>query len=204
MSLPNQVTTPDRPTAHSAELVVAELLDASSAGDSKAHERLVAMVYGELRRLARNYLRRERPDHTLQPTALVHEAYLRLIGQSRIQWRNREHLLGVAAQMMRRVLVDHARGRGRLKRGPERHMVSLSGIEKIGTNAAVDFSALDDALTALESLDRQKGRVVELRYFAGLSIEETARALQVSTSTVERDWRFARAFLHRELAAATV
>jgi len=160
------------------------------------------MVYAELRRLARNYLRRERSDHTLQPTALVHEAYLRLIGQSQAEWRNREHLLGVAAQMMRRVLVDHARGRGRMKRGAGKQRVSISGIESVQANASVDFSALDDALTALESLDRQKGRVVELRYFAGLSIEETARTLQVSTSKVERDWRFARAFLHRELAAA--
>lgn len=182
---------------------VNELLDASSDGDLKAHEQLVSTVYAELRRLARNYLRRERADHTLQPTALVHEAYLRLLGQTQVEWRNREHFLGVAAQMMRRVLVDHARGRGRMKRGADRQMVSLSGIESMRTNAAVDFSALDDALKALESLDEQKGRVVELRYFAGLSIEETARALQVSTATVERDWRFARAFLHRELAAAT-
>jgi RNA polymerase sigma-70 factor (ECF subfamily) len=197
------VTTQNIPTAHSPEPGVAEILGASSAGDLKAREQLVSMVYGELRRLAGNYLRRERSDHTLQPTALVHEAYLRLVGQSQIQWRNREHFLGVAAQMMRRVLVDHARGRGRMKRGADKQMVSLSGIESMRSNATVDFSALDDALKALESLDQQKGRVVELRYFAGLSIEETARVLQVSTSTVERDWRFARAFLHRELAAAS-
>jgi RNA polymerase sigma-70 factor (ECF subfamily) len=180
---------------------VTELLLASSHGIAPAHERLVALIYDELRRLARNYLRRERPDHSLQATALVHEAYVRLVGQDQVAWRNREHFLGVAAQMMRRVLVDHARGRGRVKRGADRRRISLSGLDQMAAAAAVDFSALDAALTALEALDSQKGRVVELRYFGGLSIQETARVLKVSTSTVERDWRFARAFLQQELEA---
>ena len=180
---------------------VTQLLIASSNGIAPAHERLVALIYDELRRLARNYLRRERPDHSLQATALVHEAYVRLVGQDQVAWRNREHFLGVAAQMMRRVLVDHARGRGRAKRGADRRKISLSGLDQMAAAAAVDFSALDAALTALEALDPQKGRVVELRYFGGLSIQETARVLKVSTSTVERDWRFARAFLQQELEA---
>jgi RNA polymerase sigma-70 factor (ECF subfamily) len=180
---------------------VTELLTASSNGITPAHERLVALIYDELRRLARNYLRRERPDHSLQATALVHEAYVRLAGQDQAAWRNREHFLGVAAQMMRRVLVDHARGRGRAKRGADRRKISLSGLDRLAATAAVDFSALDAALTALEALDAQKGRVVELRYFGGLSIQETARVLKISTSTVERDWRFARAFLQQELEA---
>jgi RNA polymerase sigma-70 factor (ECF subfamily) len=177
-----------------------ELLAASSSGDASARDQLVSLVYNELRRLAQNYLRRERLDHTLQATALVHEAYLRLIGQTQVPWRNREHFLGVAAQMMRRVLVDHSRGRGRAKRGADRRKISMSGLERLPAADQVDFSALDDALKALETLDVQKGRVVELRYFGGLSIQETARVLNISTATVERDWRFARAFLQNELA----
>jgi RNA polymerase sigma-70 factor, ECF subfamily len=176
------------------------LLNASSAGDAPSHQRLMALVYDELRRIAANHLRRERPGHTLQPTALVHEAYLRLVGQTRVEWQGREHFLGVAAQMMRRVLVDHARRRGRIKRGAAPPRISLSEADRLNISATVDFAALDDALTALESLDAHKSRVVELRYFGGLSIEETARILGVSTATVERDWRFAKAFLHRELA----
>ncbi len=179
----------------------AALLSASSSGNLPAREQLLTLVYDELRRLAHYQLRRERPDHTLQATALVHEAYLRLIGQSRVSWRNREHFLGVAAQMMRRVLVDYARGRGRAKRGADLRRISLSGLEHMAATAAVDFSVLDDALTALETLDARKGRIVELRYFGGLSIEETARVLEISTATVEREWRFVRAFLQRELAA---
>jgi RNA polymerase sigma-70 factor, ECF subfamily len=184
----------------SAPVNLSELLAASSSGDASARDQLVSLVYEELRGLAQNYLRRERLDHTLQATALVHEAYLRLIGQTQVPWRNREHFLGVAAQMMRRVLVDYARGRGRAKRGADRRKISLSGLERWKAAAEVDFSALDDALMALETLDAQKGRVVELRYFGGLSIQETARVLMVSTATVEREWRFARAFLQRELA----
>jgi RNA polymerase sigma-70 factor (ECF subfamily) len=187
--------------AMAASESVTELLIASSTGITPAHERLVALIYDELRRLARNYLRRERPDHSLQATALVHEAYVRLVGQDRVAWRNREHFLGVAAQMMRRVLVDHARGRGRAKRGADRHKISLSGLDRVASSAALDFSALDDALSALETLDVQKARIVELRYFGGLSIQETARVLKISTATVEREWRFARAFLQKELAA---
>lgn len=175
-------------------------LDAASAGDVSSHERLVALVYDEMRRLAANYLRSEHPGHTLQPTALVHEAYLRLIGQAQVEWQSREHFIGVAAQMMRRVLIDHARGRGRVKRGAAAPRVSLSEAERLNATAQVDFSALDEALNALEALDAQKSRVVELRYFGGLSIHETARVLAISTATVERNWRFAKAFLQRELA----
>ena len=174
-------------------------LDAASNGDASAHERLVALVYEEMRRLAASYLRAEHPGHTLQPTALVHEAYLRLIGQTQVEWQSREHFLGVAAQMMRRVLIDHARGRARVKRGAALPRISLSEAERVNAAACVDFGALDDALTALESLDAQKSRVVELRYFGGLSIEETARIMKISTATVERNWRFAKAFLQREL-----
>lgn len=176
------------------------LLDASASGDESAQERLVALVYDEMRRIAANHLRRERPDHTLQPTALVHEAYLRLVGQTRVEWQGREHFLGVAAQTIRRVLVDHARKRARLKRGATPQRISLSEADRLSGSSTVDFSALDDALTALEALDPQKGRVVALRYFGGLGISETARLLSISTATVERDWRFAKAFLQRELA----
>ncbi|HLJ46079.1 MAG TPA: sigma-70 family RNA polymerase sigma factor [Bryobacteraceae bacterium] len=175
-------------------------MSASSAGDIPSREQLLALVYDELRRIAANHLRAERPGHTLQPTALVHEAYLRLIGQAQVDWQGREHFLGIAAQMMRRVLIDHARGRGRLKRGAGAPRISLSEADRLATTATVDFELLDDALNALEALDAHKSRVVELRYFGGLSIAETARVLQVSTATVERDWRFARAFLHRELS----
>jgi RNA polymerase sigma-70 factor, ECF subfamily len=181
---------------------VPQLLMESVNGSPPAQEQLVGLVYDELRRLARNYLRRERPDHTLQATALVHEAYLRLVGQHQVSWQNREHLLGVAAQMMRRVLVDHARSRGREKRGADRRRISLTGLEDLQAQPLVDIEALDSALTALEILDARKVRVVELRYFGSLSVPETARLLRVSIATVEREWRFARAFLQNELATA--
>ena len=175
------------------------LLSASSKGDAPAVARLTELVYAEMRRIAANFLHRERAGHTLQPTALVHETYLRLLGQTQVDWQSREHFLSVAARMMRRILIDYSRGRKRLKRGAEVRL-SLSEAERFNVTGAIDFTALDEALSALESLDAHKSRVVELRYFAGLTIDETARVLNISTATVERDWRFAKAFLHRELA----
>ena len=161
-------------------------------------DELLVRVYDELRRLATSYLRRERVDHTLQPTALVHEAYLRLAAQDGVSWRNREHFVSVAAQMMRRVLVDHARGHARDKRGGGLKL-AIAEIDRVAPAEGNDLLALDEALRRLACRYPQKSRVVELRFFGGLSIEETAGVLQVSDSTVERDWRFARAWLAREL-----
>lgn len=155
-------------------------------------------LYKELRRLAVNYLGRERADHTLQPTALVHEAYIRLAAQNSVEWGNRDQFIGLAAEMMRRVLVDHARGHNRIKRGGGLKL-TLTDSEGIAYAQSEDMIALDEALCRFALKHPQKSRVVELRFFGGLSIEETARVLQVSDSTVERDWRFARAWLTREL-----
>jgi RNA polymerase sigma-70 factor, ECF subfamily len=163
-----------------------------------AREELMVRVYDELRRLAASYLQRERADHTLQPTALVHEAYIRLVAQDAVDWRNRDHFVGLAAQMMRRVLVDHARGHKRDKRGGGLKLALLDA-DGIAEVESEDFVALDEALNRLALRHPQKSRVIELRFFGGLSIEETARVLQVSDSTVERDWKFARAWLAREL-----
>ncbi|MGH9722218.1 MAG: sigma-70 family RNA polymerase sigma factor [Bryobacteraceae bacterium] len=156
-------------------------------------------VYDELRRLAAHYLRGERPGHTLQPTALVHEAYLRMIGQQTIDWRNRAHLLGVCASMMRRVLVDHARGNVAAKRGGGRQKVMLEQAELIGVERPMDLEALDEALTRLSQLDERQARVVELRYFGGLDVDEAAEVLGVSAPTIKRDWNSARAWLYREI-----
>lgn len=166
--------------------------------DLPTSDELLVRVYDELRRLARNYLRRERVDHTLQPTALVHEAYLRLAAQNGVSWRNREHFVSVAAQMMRRVLIDHARGHTRDKRGG-RLKLAIAEIDRVAQAEGDDLIALDEALQRFARLYPQKSRIVELRFFGGLSIEETAGVLQISDSTVERDWKFARAWLAREL-----
>jgi RNA polymerase sigma factor (TIGR02999 family) len=181
---------------------VTELLIQYRAGKREALDLLVPMVYGELRRIAARYMRAEGDGHTLQPTALVNEAYLRLVDQRDVEWQNRAHFFGVAAQVMRRLLVDHARGRNRRKRGGDVVMVSLDGEDVAGPapDAAVDLVALDAALDRLAELSPQQARVVELRYFAGLSIEETAEVLGVSTMTVKRGWAMARAWLHRELS----
>jgi len=160
---------------------------------------LMMTVYQELRRLAESYLRRERADHTLQPTALVHEAYLRLVEQENIVWRNREHFIGVAATMMRRILVNHAVKRKRGKRGGGELKLSLAEADRIGKGEDVNLVALDEALLKLAEDYPVECRIVELRFFGGLSIEETARVLAVSDTTVERDWRFARAWLLREM-----
>jgi RNA polymerase sigma factor (TIGR02999 family) len=181
---------------------VTELLHAWGAGDVRASEALVPLVYAELRRQARRALRREGEGHTLQPTALVHEAWLRLDGQHGARWESRSQFLAVAAQMMRRVLVDHARTRRALKRGGGETQVTLGHADHAAAAPdQVDLLALDDALARLASLDPRKARLVELRYFAGLSIPEVAAALGVSLATVGREWAVARMWLRRELEA---
>ena len=168
-------------------------------GDGEALDRLLPLVYDELRKIAAGYLRRERGDHTLQPTALVHEAYVRLIDQ-RVQWESRAHFLGVAAQLMRRILVDYARGRNAEKRGGGFGLIALDEAMLAPYERDVDVVALDDALQALSALDPQQSRVVELRFFGGLSIEESAEVLGVSPSTVSRDWAVAKTWLRREIS----
>ena len=186
---------------------VTELLRAWSGGDAAACEALAPLVYAELRRQARLALRREGDGHTLQTTALVHEAWLRLDSQHGAQWESRSQFFAVAAQMMRRVLVDHARARDAQKRGGGASQVTLGAVDSAPGAASrgaspdtVDLLALDDALARLAELDPQKARLVELRYFAGLSIPEVAEALGVSTATVSREWAVARMWLRRELA----
>jgi RNA polymerase sigma factor (TIGR02999 family) len=178
---------------------VTELLRAWSDGDQNALEQLVPLVEAELRRLARAYMRRERGEHTLQVTALVNEAFIRLTDARRVQWQDRAHFLGISARLMRRVLVDHARSRGYLKRGGAVQKVSLDEAVAISPEPAVDVIALDRALEALSAVDVRKGRVIELRFFGGLTVEQTAEVLHVSTDTVKRDWRMAKLWLLREL-----
>ena len=182
-----------------AGLDVSMLLRAWSDGDSKALDQLTPIVYGELHRLARRYLQGERRDHSLQTTALVNEAYLRLVGHTRMEWQNRAHFFAVSAQVMRRILVDHARRRN-LKRGRGLHRVSLEEATMIGGERPTDLAALDDALTLLAERDPRKARVVEMRFFGGLNVEESAEVLGVSPVTVMRDWRTAKAWLYRELS----
>src|SRR3989454_1357049 len=167
-------------------------------GKQEALAQMMPLVYNELRRLAQRYLQRERPDHTLQATALVHEAYLRLVDQRQAQWQNRAHFFGLAAQMMRRILVDHARHHHAAKRGGAEPKLSLDEAVWVSAEHATDLTALDDALNRLAVLDPQHSRLVELRFFGGLTIEETAEVLGVSPATVKREWRLARAWLYRE------
>ena len=181
---------------------VGELLRAWSDGDTSALERLTPIVYDELHRLARRYMRGERPGHSLQTTALVNEAYVRLVDYERMQWQNRAHFFAVSAQLMRRILVEHAR-RHNLKRGGGVPHVSLDDAALVGGHRAADMVALDDAMNALAQLDPRKAQVVEMRFFGGLSVEETADVLNVSAATVMRDWGSARAWLYRELAGGT-
>ena len=182
---------------------VTSLLVAWSEGDEAALARLVPQVYAELHRLAHHYMRAERPGHTLQTTALVNEAYLRLVDTKRIRWESRAHFLGVAAQAMRRILVDAARGHGALKRGGAALHVSLNGVAVPAPERDDALVALDEALTALAAVDARKSRVVELRYFGGLTVAETAAVLHVSPETVQRDWHVAKAWLLRELSGGT-
>jgi RNA polymerase sigma factor (TIGR02999 family) len=179
-----------------------ELLHAWSKGDGSARDKLIPLVYHELHRLAQRYMRQERRDHTLQATSLVNEAYLRLIDVNRIQWRNRAHFLAVAAQTMRRILVESARRRHRQKRGGGVVLVALDEAQDIGQEKGTDLIALSDALTALAAVDPRMSKVVELRFFGGLSVEETADVLNVSPETVMRDWKTAKVWLLRELSQA--
>ena len=185
-----------------SEHAITQLLQQMSAAprtEQAVLEQLLPLVYRELRRQAAGYLRKERAGHTLQPTALVHEAYLRLIDQRDVRWQNRAHFFGVAAQAMRRILVDHARGRRRVKRGGADRRVTLTDAALIAEQRSVDLIDLDGALERLAALDPRQCRVVELRYFGGLSVEETAEALDISPATVKREWAMARAWLSAEL-----
>lgn len=188
-------------SAHPVEQDVTRLLLRLEGGDRDAVDLLLPVVYRELRRLAAGYLQRERNNHTLQPTALVHEAYMRMVDQSRVQWQNRAHFFGVAAQMMRRVLVDHARTQGARKRGGDVNKIQLEDGLVAGGSREAELIAVDDALRALELQDPVKARIVEMRFFGGLSIEETAVAMSLSTATVNRHWRMAKAWLHGELSS---
>ena len=184
--------------AETSQHRVTQLLQKWSGGDSRALDELTPLVYSEVRKLARSYLRRERPDHTLQATALVNEAYIRLIDQRRVQWQSRAHFFGIAAQMMRRVLVDHARMRKADKRGSGAEAVVLDEA-LLSIERPVDLVRLDDALEALAALDPRQAKIVELRYFGELSIEETAEVVNLSPTTVKREWAAARTWLRREL-----
>ena len=197
---------------------ITSLLAAWSAGDASVLDALMPLVYDELLRMAHAHLRRERPGHTLQRTGLVHEAFLKLVDQRRVQWKNREHFLGLASRIMRRILVDHARNRLAAKRGAGVQLLSLdetgqsvvpfvdlAGVEPIdalsvSAESVVDLISVDHALAQLEQLDPQQGRIVELRFFGGLTIEETAAALSISEATVKREWAMARAWLHVQLS----
>ncbi|MGO8793159.1 MAG: sigma-70 family RNA polymerase sigma factor [Terriglobia bacterium] len=180
------------------------LLTELQVGNRAAESKLVPLVYDELRRLARRYMRGERADHTLQPTALVHEAYLRLLGQRDVQWQNRAHFFGVAAQLMRRILVDHARAHRAEKRGGDEPKVTLDTVFVFTEAKGADLVAVDEALTRLTERDPRQGRIVELRFFGGLTEEEAAEVLGVSTRTVKRDWKVARAWLYKEVVRGAV
>jgi RNA polymerase sigma factor (TIGR02999 family) len=170
-----------------------------SGGNQDALDQLMPIVYRELRRLARHYLRGERPDHTLQPTALVHEAFLRLIDQKSIQWQDRAHFIGISAHLMREILINHAIARKRLKRGGGEYKVSVDEAMALFNKPDVDLIVLNDALNELAAIDSRQSQIVELRFFGGLSVEETAEALKLSTATVKREWRLAKAWLYSRI-----
>jgi RNA polymerase sigma factor (TIGR02999 family) len=178
---------------------ITQLLMAWGDGDQAALEKLTPLVHAELHRLARRYMSQETPGHTLQATALVNEAYLRLIDWKNVRWQNRAHFFGVSAQLMRRILVDYARSRNYQKRGGGTVQVSLEEAAVVSKDKAPDFIALDDALNSLAAVDQRKSLVVEMRFFGGLSVEETAEVLKISTRTVLREWSLAQAWLYREL-----
>lgn len=181
---------------------VTRLLIGWSKGDKEALDALVPLVYDELRRQAARYLRHERVGHTLQTTALIHEAYLKLVDQKNVHWQNRAHFFGIAAQLMRRILVDHARTKKRAKRGGSEIRVSFSEATLKAKSQDLDIVALDEALERLAEIDEQQSRIVELRFFSGLTVEETAEVLGISPATVKRDWSMAKAWLHREVSGA--
>ncbi len=186
--------------AHESSNQVTKLLRGWRAGESTVPDELLPLVYDELRRVAHHYLRNERPGHTLQSTALVHEAYLRLVGQGQPKWESRAHFFAVAAQLMRQILVDYARRHRASKRGSGICMLALDEAVSLPQRKGVDVVALDDALNTLAELDPRQSRVVELRFFAGLSLEETSEVMGIATATVQRDWTTARAWLHREIS----
>ena len=190
---------PEESVAAQSREAVTELLRAWSDGEDAALDRLVPLVEAELRRLARGYMSRERPGHTLQATALVNEALLRLTDARHLRWQDRTHFLGIAARLMRRVLVDYARARGYRKRGGDAQRVTLTDALVVSPGPDLDLVALDRALNALAAVDERKSRVVDLRFFGGLTLEETADVLHVSPDTVKRDWRLAKLWLLREL-----
>jgi RNA polymerase sigma factor (TIGR02999 family) len=183
---------------------ITQWLEAWSNGDPAAADKLMPLVYSELHQIAKRYMEREHPDHTLQTTALIHEAYLRLAEQPKTPWKNRSHFFGFAAHVMRHILVDYARSRHSLKKGGNLRHISVDEAAVVSAESAAELVALDDALRALESVDRRKSQVVELRYFGGLSVEEVAEVLKVSPVTVMRDWSLAKAWLYRELVGETV
>jgi RNA polymerase sigma factor (TIGR02999 family) len=187
--------------ARSSEIT--QLLERWRQGDSSALEQLTPLVYDELHRLAVTYLRRERQEHTLQPTALVNELYLKIFDQQRTNWLNRAQFFGIAAELMRRILVDHARAHRTAKRGGDRFCVSLSKIPTFGSQPDADLLALHDVLNRLAEFDPTQARIVELRFFGGLTIEETVEVMGISHATVEREWRTAKAFIKRELTRTT-
>jgi RNA polymerase sigma factor (TIGR02999 family) len=192
-------TLPEQPRM-STPTGVTQLLIDWSKGDQAALDQLMPLVYSELRRLATNYLRRERQGHTLQPTALVNEAYLKLVDQRNAKWQNRAQFFGISAQLMRRILVDHARQHRAAKRGgSEQQRLSITSAEKFAKQSEIDLLALNEALDELTKMDPQQARIVELKFFGGLSIEETAEVLGIGHATVERDWKMARAWLRRQL-----
>ena len=186
--------------AHEPPSQVTKLLQGWRGGDRNDLEALLPLVYDELRRLAHHHLRNERPDHTLQSTALVHEAYFRLVGQDLPEWESRALFFAIAAQLMRQILVDYGRRRRSSKRGSGVGMLTLDDAVALPQRKNVDVVALDDALTTLAEVDPRQSRVVELRFFAGLSLEETSEVMGIATATVQRDWTTARAWLHREIS----
>jgi RNA polymerase sigma factor (TIGR02999 family) len=186
--------------AHESAGEITRLLQGWRSGDRKALDALLPVVYKELRRLAHHQLRNERPDHILQSAALVNEAYLRLVGVSPPQWESRTHFFAIAAQLMRQILVDYARRHGAVKRGGSLCRLSLEDVMATPRRSRVDIVALDDALQALARIDERQSRVVELRFFAGLSLDEISKVLDIAPATVQRDWTAARAWLHREIS----
>jgi RNA polymerase sigma factor (TIGR02999 family) len=179
---------------------ITQLLLSWSKGDAAALEQLVPLVYPELRKLARRYMRKENPAHTLQTSALINEAYLRLVDQQHVQWQDRGHFFAVATQVMRHILIDHARKYRYSKRGSGAQRVPLDEVASLGQQRAVDLVALDDALTNLARIDERKSKIVALRFFGGLSVEETAEVMKLSAVTVMREWRTAKAWLHHEIS----
>ena len=182
------------------EKPITQILIELKKGEAAALDELLPLVYGELRRLANIYLRRERADHTLQPTALVHEAYLRLVGQKSIEWENRAHFFGVSARLMREILIEHARARGRQKRGGEfKTMIAFDDAVSFRSETQIDVVAIDEALSKLEKLDERQARIVEMKFFCGMTIEEIAEVLNISPATVKREWSTAKLLLYKML-----